>query len=53
MAYDTNLLYALKLVSDNYRGSTQIMEDCKVTDWQIAKKAYHFHKGFNFVFGVV
>ena len=38
---------ALKLVSDTYRGSTQITEDCKVTDWQIAKKAYHFHKGFN------
>lgn len=38
---------ALKLVSDTYSGSTQIMEDCKVTDWQIAKKAYHFHKGFN------
>ena len=38
---------ALKLVSDTYGGSTQITEDCKVTDWQIAKKAYHFHKGFN------
>ena len=38
---------ALKLVSDTYRGSTQITENCKVTDWQIAKKAYHFHKGFN------
>lgn len=38
---------ALKLVSDTYSGSTQITEDCKVTDWQIAKKAYHFHKGFN------
>jgi hypothetical protein len=38
---------ALKLVIDTYGGSTQITEDCKVTDWQIAKKAYHFHKGFN------
>lgn len=38
---------ALKLVSDTYGGSTQITEDCKVTNWQIAKKAYHFHKGFN------
>ena len=38
---------ALKLVNDTYGGSTQITEDCKVTDWQIAKKAYHFHKGFN------
>ena len=24
----------------------QITEDCKITDWQGAKKAYHFQKGF-------
>ena len=38
---------AFKLVIDTYGGSTQINEDCKVTDRQIGKKAYHFHKGFN------
>jgi len=25
----------------------RITEDCKITDWQGAKKAYHFQKGFN------
>ena len=29
----------------------QITEDCKITDWQGAKKAYHFQKGFGIDLG--
>lgn len=43
MSYDE----AFKLISDTYPGSTKINEDFKVSDWQIAKKAYHFQQGFN------
>ncbi len=37
---------AYDLIKETYGGSMQITEDCKITDWQGAKKAYHFQKGF-------
>lgn len=37
---------AYNLIKETYGGSIQITEDCKITDWQGAKKAYHFQKGF-------
>ena len=37
---------AYNLIKETYGGSMQITEDCKITDWQGAKKAYHFQKGF-------
>lgn len=42
MSYDE----ASNLIKETYSGSMQITEDCKITDWQSAKKAYHFQKGF-------
>lgn len=43
MSYDQ----AYNLVNETYGGrSMQIAEGWKITDWQAAKKAYHFQKGF-------
>ena len=39
------------LIKETYGGSMQITEDCKITDWQGAKKAYHFQKGFGIDLG--
>ena len=47
MSYDE----AIKLLQETYSGSMQITEDCKITDWQGAKKAYHFQKGFGIDLG--
>lgn len=37
---------AYNLIKETYGGSMQITEDCKISDWQGAKKVYHFQKGF-------
>lgn len=37
---------AYNLIKETYPGFLQITEDCKMTDWQTAKKSYHFQKGF-------
>lgn len=37
---------AYNLIKETYSGSMQVTEDCKITDWQGAKKAYHGQKGF-------
>lgn len=42
---------AYNLIKETYGGSMQITEDCKITDWQGAKKAYHFQKGFGIDLG--
>ena len=42
---------AYNLIKKTYVGSMQITEDCKITDWQGAKKAYHFQKGFGIDLG--
>lgn len=42
---------AYNLIKKTYGGSIQITEDCKITDWQGAKKAYHFQKGFGIDLG--
>ena len=42
---------AYNLIKETYVGSMQITEDCKITDWQGAKKAYHFQKGFGIDLG--
>ena len=39
------------LIKETYGSSMQITEDCKITDWQGAKKAYHFQKGFGIDLG--
>lgn len=43
MTYDE----AYKLVKETYCGSIRITEECSMSAWQCAKKAYHFQKGFN------
>jgi hypothetical protein len=47
MSYDE----AYNLIEETYGGSMEITEDCKITDWQAAKKAYHFQKGFGIDLG--
>jgi hypothetical protein len=47
MSYDE----AYNLIKETYDGSMQVTEDCKITDWQGAKKAYHFQKGFDIDLG--
>ena len=42
MSYDE----AYNLIKETYRGSMQITEDFRIGDWQGAKNAYHFQKGF-------
>ena len=42
MSYDE----ALNLIKETYSSSMQITEDCKLTDWQVAKKVQHFQKRF-------
>lgn len=37
---------AYNLIKETYSGSMKITEDCIITAWQGAKKAYHFQKGF-------
>jgi hypothetical protein len=38
---------AYDLIKETYGGYMQINEDCKISDWQGVKKAYHFQKGFD------
>ena len=38
---------ALKLIAETYPSFLQITEDCRISDWQVAKKAYHGQKGFD------
>ena len=42
---------AYNLIKETYGGSMQITEDCKITDWQGAKKSYHFQKDFGIDLG--
>ena len=37
---------ALQHIRETYTESTQITKTCKVSDWQIAKKSYHFAEQF-------
>ena len=37
---------AYNIIKQTYSGCVKITEDCKISDWQAAKKAYHFQKGF-------
>ena len=37
---------AFNLIKETYPGFMQITDQCKVTEWQGAKKSYHFQKGF-------
>ncbi len=41
MTYDE----AYNLIKETYPDFMQVTEDCKITEWQGAKKAYHFQKG--------
>ena len=47
MSYDE----AYNLIKETYVSSRQIIEDCRITDWQGGKKAYHFQKGFGIDLG--
>ena len=38
---------AYSLIKETYHGYIKIDEDCKISDWQSAKKAYHCQKGFD------
>lgn len=42
---------AYNLIKETYGGSMQITEDCRIINWQGAKKAYHFQKGFGIHLG--
>jgi len=42
MTYDE----AYNLIKETYNGALQITPECKISDWQCAKKAYHFQNGF-------
>lgn len=42
---------AYNLIKETYVGSMEVTENCKITDWQVAKKAYHSQKGFGIDLG--
>ena len=38
---------ALELIAETYPGQMEVTANERITDWQAAKKAYHFQKGFD------
>ena len=49
MAYDQ----AYNLIHETYPHFIKITRDCRFSDWQAAKKAYHGQKGFGIVLTLI